>query len=69
MKKIRKMFKVVLKNLKIDIDSFNIRYSNIKLACPKVTMNEKNNLSPKKKVGGGGINILREEDNPTRSSC
>jgi hypothetical protein len=42
--------------LKINIDSFNIRYTNIKLACPKVTMNKKKNVSPQKKVGGGGTN-------------
>ncbi len=47
------MFKIVLKNLKINMDSFNIRYINIKLACPKVTMNEKKNVSPQIMDGKG----------------
>jgi hypothetical protein len=62
------MFKVIKTNLKINIDLFNIRYINIKSANVKATMNQKKNVLPQKRVGGGGSKTLREEDNPTRTS-
>jgi hypothetical protein len=69
MKKIRKKFKVIKTNLKINIDSFNIGYINIKLAVLKATMNQNKNVLPQKRVGGGGNKTLKEEDNPTRTNC
>jgi glutamate dehydrogenase/leucine dehydrogenase len=66
MKKLRKFLRTVKKDeLKINIDSLSIKYTNIKHAFLKGHMNQKRNVLPPKK-GGIRWQSFKEKDNLTK---